>query len=526
MPQHAGGSLPDALFSADSVRRIDQYVIEQLGVDGFDLMQSAARAAFRRLALRWPGTETLLVLCGAGNNGGDGYLIAANAARHGLTVHCVAVAPTEKLNGDARKAWQKATADGVKVRELAEVSEAELDSLIENAGLIVDAMLGTGASGSPREPFASVIARCNRSGLPTLAVDVPSGLNATTGAAKGEVVQASMTVTFIGRKAGLYTGHGAAACGDTVFESLSTAMKAGDIGENRESGESPIAMLQSWKSVQGWLPRRPANAHKGRFGHVLVVAGDRGFGGAGLLAAEAAARSGAGLVSLATRPEHVTAALARCPSVMVHGLTHGSELPSLLDAATVVVCGPGMGQSAWGQQMLQQVVESGKPRVLDADALNLLSSRVAVPANNQILTPHPGEAARLLNCLVPEIEADRLAAANKLQSLYGGAVLLKGAGTVISAGEAAVDIAEGSNPGMATGGMGDVLSGVIGALYAQINESPAQAATLGAVVHLEAASRASVEKGYMGLIATDVIDALPQVFREAESIIGRREEEE
>ncbi|MCK0164227.1 NAD(P)H-hydrate dehydratase [Marinobacter sp. S6332] len=529
MPQHAGGSLPDALFSADSVRRIDQYVIEQLGVDGFDLMQSAARAAFRRLVLRWPGIESLLVLCGAGNNGGDGYLIAANALRHGLAVHCVAVAPTEKLNGDARKAWQKAVADGVEVRELADISEPGLDSLVESAELIVDAMLGTGASGAPREPFASVIARCNRSGLPTLAVDVPSGLNATTGAAKGEVVQASVTVTFIGHKAGLYTGHGAAACGDIVFESLSTAIKAGDIAgiaDSGENGERPIAMLQSWKSVQGSLPRRPANAHKGRFGHVLVVAGDRGFGGAGLLAAEAAARSGAGLVSLATRPEHVTAALARCPSVMVHGLTHGSELPSLLDAATVVVCGPGIGQSAWGQQMLQQVVESGKPRVLDADALNLLSSRVAVPANNQILTPHPGEAARLLNCLVPEIEADRLAAANKLQSLYGGAVLLKGAGTVISAGETTVDIAGGSNPGMATGGMGDVLSGIIGAVYAQIIGSPARAATLGAVVHLEAASRASIEKGYMGLIATDVIDALPQVFREAESITGRREEEE
>ncbi|MBQ0832224.1 NAD(P)H-hydrate dehydratase [Marinobacter sp.] len=510
MPQHAGGSLPDALFSADSVRRIDQYVIEQQGIDGFELMQSAARAAFRRLVVRWPGVEPLLVLCGAGNNGGDGYLMAANAVRHGLTVDCIAVSSTEKLSGDAFSAWQKAVADGVKVRQLADLSEPELTSAFENVNLIVDAMLGTGVSGAPREPFAGVIARCNRSELPVLAVDVPSGLNATTGAVLGEVVKATLTVTFIARKAGLYTGQGAAVCGEVIFEPLDVS--AGVAG----SGESPVAMLRHWEFVQSWLPKRSANAHKGQFGHVLVVAGDRGFGGAGLLAAEAAARSGAGLVSLATRPEHVTAALARCPSVMVHGLIHGSELPALLNAATVVVCGPGVGQSSWGQQMLQQVVESGKPRVLDADALNLLSSRVAVPAHNQILTPHPGEAAKLLNCLVPEIEADRLAAANKLQSHYGGVVLLKGAGTIIASGEAAVDIAGGSNPGMATGGMGDVLSGIIGALYAQMIESPVKAAAMGAVVHLEAANRASVDKGYMGLIPTDVIDALPQVFREAE----------
>lgn len=518
MPQHAGDSLSDALFCADSVRRIDQYVIEQQGVDGFELMQSAARAAFRQLVVRWPGVEPVLVLCGAGNNGGDGYLIAANAIRHGLSVQCLAVAPTGKLSGDARKAWQKAIADGVEVQELGDISEPALNALFETAKLIVDAMLGTGISGAPREPFSGIIVRCNRAGLPVLAVDVPSGLNATSGAAGGEVVLATMTVTFIGRKAGLYTGQGVAVCGDVVFEALKTGTGVD------ESGESPVAMLRRWPSVREWLPVRPANAHKGRFGHVLVVAGDRGFGGAGLLAAEAAARSGAGLVSLATRPEHVTAALARCPSVMVHGVIHGSELPALLQAATVVVCGPGMGQSAWGQQMLQQVLDSGKPRVLDADALNLLSSRAVKPVSQQILTPHPGEAARLLNCAIPEIEADRLAAANKLQSLYGGVVLLKGAGTVIASGSEPVDIAGGSNPGMATGGMGDVLSGVVGSLYAQMPGAPARAAVLGAVIHLEAAAKASATKGYAGLIPTDVIDALPLVFREAEPASYGREE--
>jgi len=516
MPPSAGHSLPDALFSADAVRQIDHYVIDQQGVDGFELMQSAAHAAFRCLVRHWRNCGSVLALCGAGNNGGDGYLVAASAKRHGLEVKCVAVAPTEKLSGDARKAWKKALTDGVDVLELDAISESELDALFASAGLIVDAMLGTGVSGAPREPFAALIGRCNSVPTPVLAVDLPSGLNATTGAAEGDVVNAAMTVTFIGLKAGLFTGQGAAVCGEVVFESLDT--EDGVVG----SGQEPVARRRDWRSVMPWLPPRPANAHKGRFGHVLVVAGDRGFGGAGLLAAEAAARSGAGLVSLATRPEHVTAALARCPSVMVHGLIHGSELPPLLDAASVVVCGPGIGRGAWGQQMLEQVIASGKARVLDADALNLMSGRVAVPADNHILTPHPGEAARLLNCLVPEVEADRMAAARKLQALYGGTVLLKGAGTIVASEGGALDIVSGSNPGMATGGMGDVLSGIIAAVMGQIGDGQ-KAAVLGASVHLAAADQAAKTSGFIGMIPTDVIDALPLVFRESEDCPGAEE---
>lgn len=514
----AAHSLPDALFSADAVRNIDRYVIDQQGVDGFELMQRAAHSAFRCLIRTWPACSPLLVLCGAGNNGGDGYLIAAAAARHGIAVKCLAVAPLAKLSGDARKAWQQAVADGVPVQEIHDVPAAQLDELFNKAELIVDAMLGTGAAGAPREPVAGIITRCNQSRAPVFAVDVPSGLNATTGAAEGAVVSAAATVTFIGLKVGLLTGQGTAVCGRLVFESLGTEQGVSD------SNQQPLATRLDWPAVMPWLPARSANAHKGHFGHVLVVAGDRGYGGAGLLAAEAASRSGAGLVSLATRPEHVTAALARCPSVMTHGLIHGSELSALAEVATVIVCGPGIGRSAWGQQMLEQVIASGKPRVLDADALNLLSSRVSVPADNHILTPHPGEAARLLGCSVPEVEADRIAAAGLLQDTFGGTVLLKGAGTVIAAGNGVVKLISGSNPGMATGGMGDVLSGIIGALYAQLND-PSKATAIGAAVHLAAADRASEKKGYTGLIPEDVINALPHVFRDVEPNANRALEE-
>jgi NAD(P)H-hydrate epimerase len=514
----AAHSLPEALFSADAVRNIDRYVIEQQGVDGFELMQRAAHSAFRWLSRAWPERAPVLVLCGGGNNGGDGYLMAAIAMRHGIAVNCLAVAPLAKLSGDARAAWEQAVADGVPVQELGAVSESMLDTLFSDAALIVDAMLGTGVSGAPREPVASIIRRCNQSEAPVFAVDVPSGLNATTGAAEGVVVSAAATVTFIALKAGLLTGQGPAVCGRLVFESLGAEQGV------TESGEQPMAARLDWPVVSSWLPVRVANAHKGHFGHVLVVAGDRGFGGAGLLAAEAAARSGAGLVSLATRPEHVTAALARCPSVMTHGLIHGSELPALIAPATVIICGPGIGRSAWGQQMLEQVIASGKPRVLDADALNLLSSRVPVRAENHILTPHPGEAARLLGCGVPDVEADRIAAAGLLQDTFGGTVLLKGAGTVVASGRGTASIISGSNPGMATGGMGDVLSGIVGALCAQMDNS-AKATAIAAVVHLAAADRASEEKGYAGLIPEDVINALPLVLRDVEPSANRAREE-
>lgn len=504
-------SLPEDLYSADAVRELDRYVIDQQGIDGFELMQSAAAAVFRRLMHRWPEPGRILVLCGAGNNGGDGYLVAAAAHRHGLPVACVAVAPTGKLSGDARRAWQKACSDGVEILDLQVLSALERDQQFVSAALIVDAMLGTGVTGAPREPFGEMIRRCHQSGAPVVAVDLPSGLNATTGAAPGDVIRADLTVTFIGLKAGLYTGQGPEACGAVCFEALGTEPWLAP------SGQSPLANRIDWPLLQAYLPRRSMTAHKGRFGHVLVVAGDRGFGGAGILAAEAAARSGAGLVTLATRPEHAAPALARCPSIMVQGLIHGSELPALVAAADVIVCGPGIGQGAWGQQMLQQVVASGKPRVMDADALNLMASRVAVADNEHILTPHPGEAARLLNCPVAEIEADRINAAAKLREVFGGTVVLKGAGTVIDSRGARPDILSGSNPGMATGGMGDVLSGIVGALYGQLG-NPALAARIGAALHLAAAERATTVKGYMGLLPTDVIAALPSVLAEAEQL--------
>ncbi len=511
-------SLTESLFTADGVQALDRFLIEDQGVDGYGLMQKAARAAFRQLLRHWPAPASVVVLCGPGNNGGDGYLVAANGQRQGLAVECVAVSDPGQLSGDARRAWQDTTSVGVSVRRWDQLSTEEQVALFANSTVVVDAMLGTGAHGALRQPFDEVARQLERSGVPVLAVDVPSGLDASLGVAEGVAVRADITVTFIGQKAGLLTGQGPHYAGRVVYDTLGAENWLDSLPA------APVAAISGWHQAQRYLPRLSPAAHKGDFGHVLVVAGDRGYGGAGLLAAEAAARSGAGLVTLATRSEHVTAALARCPSLMVRGVVHGNELAPLLEKADVVVCGPGLGQSAWGQQMLQQVLASGKPRLLDADALNLLAKRSAEPFAHQVITPHPGEAARLLDCSVADVEADRLAAVYRLSERFGGVALLKGAGTLVSVPGKIPALVPGANPGMGTGGMGDVLSGIVGGFMAQAVRASsiglAEGVLLGASLHLEAAVVASQQKGYRGLLPMDVIEALPVVLAAVEPRFG------
>ncbi len=515
MSSDNGNSLPDSLYSADAVRAIDHYLIDQQGVSGFELMQNAAAAAFRHLVQRWPHCQPVLVLCGRGNNGGDGYLVAASAARHGMTVRVIAAREPETLGGDARKAWQKAVSDGVQVETWSELDAAARQSAFQMAGLVVDALLGTGATGAPRAPYDELIDAANKAGCPILAIDVPSGLDASTGVVAGPAVQAVLTVTFIALKTGLFSAQGPEYCGDIEFEPLLDHEAAAG------SGQTPAAYRFDWEGLRTHLSRRPATAHKGVFGHVLIVGGDRGFGGAGLLAAEAAARCGAGLVTLVTRPEHVAPALARCPSLMVRGVTHGSELGSLITSADTVVCGPGLGRGAWGQQMLQQVLGVQTPRVLDADALNLMAERIPARSATQVLTPHPGEAARLLGCTASDVESDRLAAAAALHQRFGGVILLKGAGTVVKGDRAVPRILSGANAGMATGGMGDVLSGMIGAMLGQ--EHPMeQAVLLASSLHLASADAASDRTGLRGLLPTDVIDTIPRLLGRAERMMGGR----
>jgi len=491
-----GPEIPQTLYSAAAVRELDRFAIEEQGIPGIELMQRAGAAAFNALLKRWPNTPLITVYAGTGNNAGDGFIIAMLAQQQAIPVQVVDVGSVEKISGDALRARELADAVGVAFLPFA-------DHQSPTEGVIVDALLGTGLGGDVREPFADAIAVINGSALPVLAADIPSGLCSDTGNEKGIAVSADITVTFIGVKRGLLTGRGPVFAGDILFDDLAVPAVVYEQLEQQTSAP-PVARIVL-SDYHRQLAARPRDAHKGMFGHVLVIGGDRGMAGAAAMAAEAAARSGAGLVSVATQPEHLAAVNARCPELMVHAVPSGQELKAVLERPSVIVIGPGLGQSPWSEHLAKAALASGKPAVVDADALNLLAAgRLGeLPANDQlIITPHPGEAARLLLSSAGDVQRDRFESVSALQQRYGGVALLKGNGTLV-AGEGETGLCDYGNPGMASGGMGDVLSGVIGGLLAQ-GVTAFEAATLGACLHGAAADIAA-EDGERGLAASDLV---------------------
>ncbi|MDY6890189.1 MAG: NAD(P)H-hydrate dehydratase [Pseudomonadota bacterium] len=493
-------SLPSALYTAAQSRALDRIAIERFDIPGFRLMQRAGHAAFAELLRRWPRARCLTIACGGGNNGGDGLVVAGLARQRGMRVQLLVLADdyAERLRGEALAAWRWAQAVGVQPQRWRPGTELCGD-------VLVDALLGTGIEGEVGGETAELIGQFNRSHRPVLAVDIPSGLCSDTGAVLGVAIEADVTVTFIALKQGLLTHAGVDHCGELTFDAL---LLPDEVYEEI----SPSAFRTDRDDLVKLLPPRRRSAHKGAFGHLLVIGGDHGMGGAALIAAQAAARSGAGLVSLATRPEHLPAALSRTPEVMATGIDSGQALQPLLARPDLLLVGPGLGQGAWGEQLLQLALASGKPLLLDADALNLLSQRRHLQAGRHdwILTPHPGEAARLLGQQVAQIERDRFRAVRELQRQLGGTVVLKGAGSLSFDGDG-LHLCSAGNPGMACGGMGDLLSGVIAALRAQ-RLSPIDAARVGVYAHARAADLCAQEQGERGLLATDLAERVRRVL--------------
>lgn len=505
----ADSMLPTDLYTAEQVRQLDQLAIALAGIPGIQLMKRAGRAAFATLLDNWPDCKHIIVCCGGGNNGGDGYVIAALAAQHRIPVTAIAATAPDMLQGDAQRAYLYAMQEGVEVQPL-----TALKALVDLDGaILVDALLGTGLSGDVRESFGEVINTINRLNLPVLAVDIPSGICSDTGSVLGCAVRASVTVSFIGLKQGLLTGRAPQFTGRLVFDDLQTADIENTDYCSAKAAVEPSAVRISLAQARPHLPERPVDAHKGLFGHVMVIGGDIGCGGAAAMAAEMAVRSGAGLTSVATRPEHLPAILARLPEVMVSGVPSGQALEPLLAKPSVLVVGPGLGTSPWSEQLLQQAGKCGLPLVVDADGLNLLA-RGRILASDQrkdwVLTPHPGEAARLLGRTVADIQQNRFAAARELQATFGGVIVLKGAGTVIAC-EHQVFVANVGNPGMASGGMGDVLAGLVGGLMAQ-GLSPLHAALLAVCAHGDAADLAVGDGGMRGMLATDLIPYIRELL--------------
>lgn len=491
---HTKDELPDALYSAAQVRALDASLIAA-GTAGFELMQRAARATWRALVRQWPTANELSVLAGHGNNAGDGYLVAALAQRAGWSVRVLAVGDPQRLQGDAALAHAEAVSENVLIEPWTAQSGLR--------GIVLDALLGTGLSGDVREPYASAIGAINASGLPVAAVDIPSGLCADTGRIHGHAVHADLTVTFIGLKVGLFTGGAADVVGELVFNDLHADSQL--IG-----GAAFTARRLTAANLPRPAPRTPTS-HKGRFGHVLLIGGDRGLGGAILLSAQSALRSGAGMVSVATRSEHVSAALARIPEAMVLGTSSANQLMVLLQKVSVLVVGPGLGQAGWGRSLLSAAANAPLPQVWDADALNLLAEeRVSLP-KGCVITPHPGEAARLLGMSTLQVQADRPAAAHALSKKYTAVVVLKGAGSLIAHPDGRLALCHQGHPAMATAGLGDVLAGLIGALLAQGME-PFDAACLAVWLHANAGEQQG--KFGRGLAASDLIPAIRQLLEE------------
>lgn len=486
------------LYRAEQVRELDRRAIEGVGqglaIPGYTLMQRAGAAAFRILRARWPEARRLLVCCGGGNNGGDGYVIARLAVEAGLDAQVFAATPRSRLGGDAARAaaaWTGPVTTSLPALEF---------------DLVVDALLGTGLDRALRAPLAEHIAAINQARADgrvgaVLAVDVPSGLNADTGMPMGIAVCADVTVSFIGRKRGLFTGRAGEYCGLLEFDAL-------DVPAAVFETPAPDAELLDAGLPARCLPPRPAAIHKGALGHVLVLGGDFNYPGAGLLAARAALSAGSGLVSVATRREHALALAGALPEAMWADGEDGATLEALIDRADVLALGPGLGRSDWSRAVWARALAAARALVVDADGLNLLAEAPRTRAD-WILTPHPGEAARLLGCSVAEVQQDRFAAVRELARRYGAVAVLKGAGSLIAAPEGRVAVCPYGTPAMATAGMGDALTGIVASLRGQ-GLTAFDAACCGVLLHARAGEAAAL--GRRCILAGELIDALPKVL--------------
>lgn len=475
-----------ALYDSTALRLLEASAERSLG-DASELMRRAGQAAWRALLARWPHAHRIVVVCGPGNNGGDGYVLARHALESGREVQVLAWPDPAPRTDLARKAQAAFTAAGGQV--------TAVPSPLPDAELIVDALFGIGLHRAPDPATAMLIEAMNAHGAPVFALDVPSGLDADRGTAPGACVNAVHTLEFIVPKAGLRTGDALDRCGSLALASLDVEASGG--------GAVAVAHAMRPTAMSQWLAPRARNSHKGRHGRVLCIGGDQGMGGAILLCAEAALRTGAGLVDVATRPGHVASLLARLPEAMARNAEDAEAMRASFDSADAIAVGPGLGRSAWARTLVARVIDARRPAVIDADALTLVADAARTLPADAVITPHPGEAARLLGVSAADVQRDRFAAIRALRDRSGCIVVLKGAGTLVDAPGRGTVVIEAGNPGMAVGGMGDVLTGVIAALRAQ--GLPAyEAAVCGALLHAHAGDSASMD-GERGMLPSDLM---------------------
>lgn len=491
--------LPANLYSADAVRNLDAITIDEFQISGYELMKRAGKALFNHLQNRYPIAKHIIVLCGSGNNAGDGYVVAKLAMQSGYKVSVVSLIDPAKLQGDAKTAWKD-------WHSLSHQLVALSQNLVEQADVVVDALLGTGLQRDLEGEWAEAVQVINQSDTPVIAVDVPSGLCADTGRVAGYAINATSTMSFVGLKRGLLTHLGVDYCGELLFDDLS-------IPEGVYKRQLPQAMCLDWVKIRHHLKLRKYSSHKHQHGHVVVLGGDKGMPGAARMAAEAALRAGAGLVTIVSHEEHAAVMLSGRPELMFSASADGHVSSDLLSQATAIVIGPGMMDSTWSRNLLSAALQSHVPKLIDAGALRLLSVEDDGQRDDWILTPHPGEAASLLGESTSVVQNSRFTSAELLQQKYGGYIVLKGAGSLLqspkSANEKLPQVCPYGNPGMASAGMGDVLSGVIGSFLAQ-GYGLEQASQLGLCIHSLAGDLAAKD-GQTGLLASDLFAHIRQL---------------
>lgn len=476
---------------------MDKAAVEVDGLSEVELMRRAGSRVWLVICERWPELGGITVFAGSGNNGGDAFVVAILAREQGVDVQFFAVGDLSRQSVTSthfHDAWRQAGG---------EIEEWQQQSI--KGDIIVDGLFGIGLSRELDEDWQKLIQQINQCAVPKIAIDIPSGLSAKTGAAKPCAVEAEVTVTFIGRKVGQALADGPDYCGELVFDDLG-------ISKATRLGQTPALEVIDEANVC-LPPMRKSNSHKNLFGHVLVVGGDKGMVGAALLAAQAALRTGAGMVSVLVHPDCVHD-LATIPELMVQSWDH---IEDKLAQASVIVVGPGLGQSTKALACLKKLYNVNKPMVIDASALSA-DFLQSLSSQEIVITPHPGEAAALLATTTKIVQTDRLLASNALSGQFPVVSVLKGSGTVIQqVGINPPSINIRGNPGMASAGMGDVLSGMIAAFIGQ--QLPIyEAARAGVFVHAFCAEDFAQELDESGLIASDIIDRIPKVIHQLKSL--------
>jgi len=484
-------NLPHDLYTAKQTRELDLIVTEQHNVSTAKLMARAGSAALTSIKNHWPQAERLLIISGTGNNGGDGFELARQAIEIGYRVVVFQVGD-DQMSAETTAARDALLATGTRIQKF--------EGTLPSTDVIVDALLGTGLNRTIEGKYKSAIEAINSNKrAPVLSLDIPSGLHADTGSAMDIAVNSTVCLSFIGLNKGLFIGEGPNYSGSVCFDSL-------DIPSALYKQFPPIARRVSLENDGALLAPRERTGHKGLYGHLLIIGGDHGMPGAARVAAEAGARVGSGLVSIATREVHSPILNQARPELMCYGVEDTNDVAPLIERANSLAVGPGLGQCDWGEELFQKAIDSNLPMVVDADALNMLSKKPQ-KYDNWVLTPHPGEAARLLGCTSAEIQADRFKAVRELQNRYGGVAVLKGSGTLIYNGTTPTRLSTWGNPGMGSGGMGDVLAGIIGGLLAQ-GFPLMDAACVGVTLHGMAADKAAEQDGERGMLAMDLIPHL------------------